>query len=329
MNQSLNKEIYSPVISGCGAYFVHEILAKGIPSYRIRGIGPTRGSIPIIQRLARSGADLIHTQPDLGPYILGRDQKTVVTFHGFSLDLAGTNNASKAQSLFYKRVLEPAIRASLEKADVITAVSKFTAELVVSYLGVSKNIEIINNGVDTDSFHPRGTCENRDIVIFFSGNPTKRKGAEYLVSLAESLPQGVTVQYTEGFRKRYSIQTTKKLVAIPAVPRSSMPDLYRSADIFLFPSFREGMSLALLEAMASGLPVVAANTSSIPELVAHGRGGYLFEYGNHSQMLEFVMRLVRDQRLREDMGAFNRERIMADYGQQKMILAYSQLFESL
>lgn len=325
----MNREIYSPVISGCGAYFVHEMLATGIPSYRIQGIGPIRASIPLLQRFARSDAEIIHTQPDLGPLIIGRDQKAVVTFHGFSLDLAETDNASKAQSLFYRRVLRPSINASLAKADVITAVSKFTADLVASYLGLLKKIEVVNNGIDTDRFYPRGPVDHQDIVIFFSGNPTKRKGAEYLVALANSLPRGITVQYTEGFRRRYAMQTTDNLVAIPAVARSSMPALYRNADIFLFPSYREGMSLALLEAMASGLPIVAANTSSIPELIVHGKGGYLFEYGNHTQMLKYVMKLVQNRALREEMGSFNRERVTANYNQKKMISTYLQLFESL
>lgn len=64
------------------------------------------------------------------------------------------------------------------------------------------------------------------------------------------------------------------------VPYVAMPDLYRSVDALLLPIVREGDSLAVLEAISSGIPVIASDCSSLPERVTHGQGGYLCEIGD-------------------------------------------------
>jgi len=97
------------------------------------------------------------------------------------------------------------------------------------------------------------------------------------------------------------------LVVFPGfVPNEALPALYAAADAFAFPSLFEGFGIPVLEAMASGTPVCAANTSSIPEVI--GDAGLLFDPLDVPAMTDCLSRLLRDQPLRQRLIAAGIER---------------------
>ena len=114
---------------------------------------------------------------------------------------------------------------------------------------------------------------------------------------------------------------------IGAVPYSYMPKVYQDADILLFPTVREGFGLAAAEAMACGLPVVATNCSSLPELISEGKGGYLCELGNADKFAAKINELAASPALRREMGEFNRTRVEEKFTISRMVKEYQQLFE--
>ncbi len=106
-----------------------------------------------------------------------------------------------------------------------------------------------------------------------------------------------------------------------------MPELYRHADLLLFPTVREGFGLAAAEAMACGLPVVATDCSSIPELVVDGKGGFLCQTGNTEQFAARINELAESASLRRQMGEYNRARVEEKFTLQRMVNEYRTLFE--
>jgi glycosyltransferase involved in cell wall biosynthesis len=90
------------------------------------------------------------------------------------------------------------------------------------------------------------------------------------------------------------------------VPNEAIPALYAAADAFAFPSLFEGFGIPVLEAMASGTPVCAANTSSVPEVV--GDAGLLFDPLDVPAMTDCLLRLLQDQPLRQRLIASGIER---------------------
>src|SRR5206468_3399114 len=84
--------------------------------------------------------------------------------------------------------------------------------------------------------------------------------------------------------------------------RDDMPAIYRQADIFVLPSQDEGMSIALLEAMASQLPVVVTDVGGTAELVQDGVNGHVVPWADVSVLTEALTKLVRDERVRRQMG---------------------------
>lgn len=88
--------------------------------------------------------------------------------------------------------------------------------------------------------------------------------------------------------------------------RNDVKELYKAADIFVFPSFREGLSVSVMEAMASGLPCVVSNIRGNTDLLGNGEGGFLCDPHDASDFAEKINILVADDQLREEMGRSNR-----------------------
>ena len=90
-----------------------------------------------------------------------------------------------------------------------------------------------------------------------------------------------------------------------------MPAVYQASDIFVLPSEHEGMSIALLEAMASGLPVVVTDTGGTAELVSRNINGEIVRWANVDELKNALHRLVADPSRRQEFGRASRERALA------------------
>ncbi|MGH8270876.1 MAG: glycosyltransferase family 4 protein [Gammaproteobacteria bacterium] len=305
------------------------MLDAQLPNYRVEALSPYWGLMPLLLAArSRQTCAITHSLPELGPWVAHPDSELVATFHNYYLDAELMAASSPAQRVFYKTVMAPAVRSSLRRARWVTAVSRFTADLVQRRHALGERLVVIRNGVDAELFSPVKKTNAGPVKILFAGNPTRRKGSAHLAALAGALPDGVTMQYTVGLRDSATdkIEQFDKLVAIPSRSHAEMPELYRQADILFFPTRREGLSLVALEAMACGLPVVATRCSSMPELVDHGKGGFLFGMDDRDEMLRYLLQLAGDPVLRGEMGAYNREKILAEFTLQKMLDGYREIF---
>ncbi len=83
--------------------------------------------------------------------------------------------------------------------------------------------------------------------------------------------------------------------------RKDIPDLLRSADVFVFPSLWEGQGVALFEAMFSNLPIVASRTGGIPDVIKHEETGLLCEPGNANELARALIRVLKDDGLRQEL----------------------------
>ncbi len=318
--------------TGNGAYILHSLLAQNLSSYRIKGYSPYRTFFPpslIPLRSMLQNAELVHTVPDYGWIFKKRDIPLVVTFHNYVIDDYMKPFSTVWQKIHYKTDLRYNIGRSLKVADCVTSVSKYTAELVKRDIGYKGDIRVIHNGIDTQMFRPVKKNPDPDIKILFSGNLTRRKGAHLLHAIAEQVKTDVTILYTSGLRTHDALKKHSKMKNIGMIPYNKMPEIYQDADILLFPTIREGFGLCVAEAMACGLPVVATNCSSIPELVVDGEGGFLCEPENVNDFANKIDILASSVKLRQEMGAFNRVRAEERFTIERMVENYKELFESV
>jgi len=104
--------------------------------------------------------------------------------------------------------------------------------------------------------------------------------------------------------------------------------LRRSSDVFVIPSEAELQSLSTMEAGACGLPVVAANSYALPELVHHGENGYLFQPGNSDELASYIDKLLADPALRTQMGQKSLE-VIAKHERSKILDQWESLYRRL
>jgi glycosyltransferase involved in cell wall biosynthesis len=111
--------------------------------------------------------------------------------------------------------------------------------------------------------------------------------------------------------------------------RADIPDVLGATDVFVLSSDWEGNPLSMMEAMASGLPIVSTAVGGVPSLIANGREGFLVPRGDIKGFSGAMTFLLRDQETRRSMGTAAARRAKENFDVSKMIRAYEQLYENL
>lgn len=217
----------------------------------------------------------------------------------------------------YHRLTKPAIRALWRGAAALVANSeglKQTADRNVPGFGV----QVIPNGVDTEQFSPAEQARaGGPLRILFVGRLSRQKDLGVLLQAAARIRQhqGIELLLAGDGPEREELAKLAEALGLAAqvrflgwTPRAELPALYRSADLFALPSRDEGMPNALLEAMASGLPVVATCIAGSEELVEEGRNGYLVPVGDAEALALRLDWLAGEPALRACFGVESRAR---------------------
>ena len=174
-------------------------------------------------------------------------------------------------------------RKLLEFADRVSAVSEHTARTVKEVFDVDP--VVIYNAVDTGKFRPDYPCPptltklNSERPIFiFVGNFVDRKRPADVVKVAKRVSSAQFLMFGDGplFPSiAESAQRLDNLTLFGRINKSTLPAIYSNSTGLLFPSVREGCPNVVLEAMASGTPVIGYRATSMPELITDGETGYL------------------------------------------------------
>jgi glycosyltransferase involved in cell wall biosynthesis len=235
------------------------------------------------------------------------------------------------------RVLTPFIRQVWWRAAAVLAISQRHRALAWQTMP-GLPIDIIYNGVDLSQFTPvdhATRAEEAPVRILCAARLIERKGQHHLLAAAQLLKaRGVdhfTIVFagTGDFEPALRQQAEQSGLAahvefLGFVPRTAMPDVYAQADIFCLPSFNEGMSMALLEAMASGLPVVVTETGGVDELI--DGNGLVVPWANPVRLADSLAELVGSRAQRTQLGARGRT-IAAGFTWPAIARQYLALFD--
>jgi len=314
--------------TGNGAYILHKNIEQKIKGYSVLPFNPYRTLFPpLLLPLGRfKQVEIIHTTPDYGIFHWRNKIPLILTFHGFVLDEFIQRYSSLLQAIHYKTDLRWFTHLAISRAFQLTAVSQFTADLAKKELSFDGKIKVIYNGIDQHVFYPKKTKNNRKIQILFAGNLTQKKGVHWLLPIINRLNSNIEILYTNS-SKKLNYLNHPRIRPLGRIAYQKMVDVYQQVDILLFPTVREGFGLVVAEAMACSLPVVASDCSSLPELIDHGKGGFLCPVGDVAAFAEKINLLADNAFLRNEMGEYNRVKVESKFTLDRMICEYKVLFE--
>lgn len=202
----------------------------------------------------------------------------------------------------------------LKRTDNVICVSDFVRDNLSEEYGVPfRIIETIHNGIDSSMFSPSREkaatrffpeiAERQGPKVLFSGRLIGLKGIHILIGAMKEVisefPDITLVLAGEGNRNPLLSLFTEMGIAsrnclfLGQVERSRMPYLYTLSDVYVLPSFSESCPMGILEAMASGTPIVASNVGGIPELLKDGATGMLVPPGSPGALAEAIVSILR------------------------------------
>jgi colanic acid/amylovoran biosynthesis glycosyltransferase len=250
--------------------------------------------------------------------------KITVTFHGYDIRLGIQNG--------------PDFYAKLKKdGDLFFSISPYNKQQLLRF-GFDPN-KIVDHpvGIDTRRFNfRRGSelCRNhnnhRTIRILTVARLVSEKGLEYGIrSIKEVLKRNYSarIQYNivgDGEQKSQLEELTRALDLTGVVrflgglDRSGVRKTLQQADVFLLPSINEALPVCLMEAQATGLPVVASAVGSVDKVVNNGRSGFLVQAGDVKALAEKLIYLIEHPEIWPEMGRAGRAHVEANYDINKL-----------
>ena len=202
------------------------------------------------------------------------------------------------------------------------------------------DIKVITNGVDTEIFYPaknKDFSRSKEVNILFVSRLMLQKGVDTLIKTCDILNQRGITNYKltvvgEGHLKslmfslidKYNLRG--KINYLGWKDLEDLPEIYRSGDIFILPSVMEGMSSVVLQAMASGLPIVASRVKGFEEVLEENVNGLFAEYNNPGQFANALGKLIESSELREQMSRNSFER-SKQFSWETISKQYLELYE--
>jgi phosphatidyl-myo-inositol dimannoside synthase len=220
------------------------------------------------------------------------------------------------QTIYF--LISALIRQIWRGADSLIAKSEREIEMIHA-VDSTVNCSFIPNGVDINAFKPLTVvADNGPLKLLCVGRLIERKGQHHLIDAVKQLTdEGIDVKLdlvgTGDARSANEAQVaglglSDRVHFLGYVSREKIAEHYGAAHVFVLPSYNEGMSVALLEAMASGLAVLVTPTGGTPELVEDGVNGKIFKWADVGHLTSLLRGLAMDRATIRRMGEASRLR---------------------
>jgi glycosyltransferase involved in cell wall biosynthesis len=312
---------------------------------QIRPLWDVRGLVRLTDFLRSQRYDIVHTHTSKGGFVgrlaarLARVPVIVHTIHGFAF-----HEATPVSSRLVYTALE---RIASRWCDRIVSVSEFHRNWAIE-LGMCSphRIVAIPNGIaelarnkltGREELRRELGARSDDLLVLSMARLAKDKGLNYLVQAAAILACAAhrvrIVIAGDGLERERLQQLATNLNVTDRVTfagfREDVGDLLAACDMVALPSLREGLSIALLEAMAAGKPIIASSIGSQKEVASRAEMALLVRPADVLSLSEAILRLAADPALRARLGRNARAVYETYYTEDRMLDSYRQLYYEL
>lgn len=247
--------------------------------------------------------------------------KVVHTVHGFPFEY---------DEKFTNKLFRKIEKVLSQLSDYITFVNEKDFKYAIENYKKDK-LRLILNGVDEKNFY-KNEKHTDDITIGIVARVVKQKGFDDFFSMVKELQSnkklkfkvigiGPELEYYKNYVKINSLNV--EFLGF----RKDVNKLIANWDIFVLPSWREGLPISVMEAMASSLPCVVTDIRGNNELVTDGVNGYLFDIMDTDSLIESIKKLINKKDTRDIMGFKSRSIIEQKYTKSEMMFKYKELFK--
>jgi N-acetyl-alpha-D-glucosaminyl L-malate synthase BshA len=257
------------------------------------------------------------------------DLKVVTTLHGTDITLVGNDPTFR-----------PITRWAIEQSDAVTAVSNWLREEAIQQFAIDRPIDVVYNFIDPERHArpcpgciPPPDCTGEVTLMHISNfRPVKRvEDVVRVFALVRARMEARLLLVGDGPTARAAQVLATELgvadrVFFTGIVEQVEPVL-QQADLLLLPSETESFGLVALEAMASGVPVIASRVGGLPEVVAHGETGYLAPVGDVIAMATFALELLSDPALYRRFCHAAQERAARLFDYHNLVDQYESVYE--
>ena len=209
--------------------------------------------------------------------------------------------------------------------DKVIAITPWEIEFLLSYGCDKDKIKIIPNGmsdifykkIKNNDFRRKIKISDKDKMVLFFGRLNITKGIDKLIEVAKEISKERKEIYfvfrgpDEGMKNlvEKSSKENRNIILIKETRnKEEIAKTYQAADVYVLPSYREGLPLTLFEAMASGLPVIASPVNGIPYEMKEPENGFLVKYGDLSSLKKRILQILDDKKLAKKISENNKEK---------------------
>jgi len=233
------------------------------------------------------------------------------------------------------------LRFVASQSSVVVAISKYVKEVLKERYDVDS--EVIYHGIEADRFKPKNKtrnkrklgCKETDFIILYVGKLHPYKDPLTLIkAISVAVEKNANLHlvmigdgelYTEVEKEISKLNLSNYVRLFRHVDNQTLEMLYDAADVFVLPSVNEAFGMVLLEAMASGLPVIASNSGACPEVIRNA--GVLFNQGDQTNLAEKIIELSYDKELLTRLSKAGLEQITRFFSWKDKIIQYWKLYE--
>lgn len=304
---------------------------------------------PIRILLKKADPDIIHIHT---PVVLGHiaqlmaerlHKPVIVTHHHLPITVNYTLANTPLTSKYFNNIIHSYLVHFYNRCDYVTAPTVTALNLLYKH-GLRIPGQAISNGVNLRKFTPGKGDEalrqrfhlpqGRPIVLHVNRLSYEKRLNVLLDAAAKMSSNGHIVIGGTGVAEASlraqvrQLNISDHLTFLGFVQEADLPSLHRLAAVFVNPSEAELQSIAMMKAMACGLPVIASDSYSLPELAHHGENGFVFQSGDSDDLAHYLDILLADPALRAQMGAKSLQ-IIAEHDSERILDQWEALYEQL
>ena len=303
--------------------FYHEVR---VPTYPLFDFPPyeTALSSTLVDVVKNNHLDLLHVHYAIPHASAAYMAKKILEHDGIHIPFITTLHGTDITLVGKDKTYAPVVSFSINQSDAITTVSNNLREETFANFKIEKEISVIHNFVDIHRFNKKPIDAFRKVIapdgekiILHASNFRKIKRIADVIYTYDAIRKEIPAKLLlvgDGPERPMAEELCRELGfnedARFVGKQQDMEEIYAIADLFLLPSEYESFGLSALEAMAAGTPIIATNAGGLPEIITHGKNGFLSDIGDVKSMGENAKKILSNEKTHNSFKIAAREQAL-------------------